>query len=129
VQTMGGKVATRFDVEMNGKWQGDTGVLTEHFRYYNGDTQERVWTIKKLSNNTYKGTASDIIEEADGESTGNAMQWQYRMNLKVGDSTYNVAFDDWMFQMNDGVVINRSYIKKFGLTVAELTLFMQKQKP
>ena len=31
--------------------------------------------------------------------------------------------------MNDGVLINRSYLKKFGLTVAELTIFMQKQQP
>ncbi|HAQ50270.1 MAG TPA: DUF3833 domain-containing protein, partial [Gammaproteobacteria bacterium] len=27
----------------------------------------------------------------------------------------------------DGVLINRSYLKKFGITVGELTLFMQKQ--
>jgi hypothetical protein len=34
-----------------------------------------------------------------------------------------------MWAMNDGVVVNRSYLKKFGFTVAELTLFMQKQNP
>ena len=49
------------------------------------------------------------------------------MNLPVGDKTYKITFDDWMFQMNDGVLINRSYLKKFGFTVGELTLFMQKQ--
>jgi hypothetical protein len=31
--------------------------------------------------------------------------------------------------MNDGVLINRSYLKKFGITVTKLTIFMQKQKP
>jgi hypothetical protein len=128
VQGMGGKVLTRFDVTMNGVWVGDTGTLTEHFQYYNGDTQERVWTIKKLPDGTYQGKAADIIDQAVGESSGNAMQWQYRMDLKVGDATYRLTFDDWMFQMHDGIVINRSYLKKFGFTVAELTLFMQKQK-
>jgi hypothetical protein len=29
--------------------------------------------------------------------------------------------------MNDGILINKSYLKKFGITMAELTLFMQKQ--
>lgn len=29
--------------------------------------------------------------------------------------------------MRDGVVMNRSYLKKFGITVAEVTIFMQKQ--
>jgi hypothetical protein len=49
------------------------------------------------------------------------------MDLEVGDKTYRIKLDDWMWQMNDGVLINRSYLKKFGITVAELTLFMQKQ--
>jgi hypothetical protein len=48
------------------------------------------------------------------------------MQLPVKDKTYHFKFDDWMWQLNDGIVINRSYIKKFGITVAELTLFMQK---
>jgi len=55
------------------------------------------------------------------------MRWAYQMDLPVGDKTFQVTFDDWMFLMNDGVLVNRSYIKKFGITVAELTLFMQKQ--
>jgi len=55
------------------------------------------------------------------------MRWAYRMDLPVGDKTYRITFDDFMFLMNDGVLINRSYLKKFGFTVAELTLFMQKQ--
>jgi hypothetical protein len=29
--------------------------------------------------------------------------------------------------MNDGVLINRTKIKKFGISFAELTIFMQKQ--
>ncbi len=48
------------------------------------------------------------------------------MDIIVDNSTYKVRFDDWMWQMNDGIIINRSYIKKFGITVAELTLFMKK---
>ena len=31
--------------------------------------------------------------------------------------------------MNDGVLINRSHLKKFGITVAEITIVMQKQRP
>ncbi|HCQ71641.1 MAG TPA: DUF3833 domain-containing protein, partial [Rhodospirillaceae bacterium] len=69
----------------------------------------------------------DIIGTATGHTAGNAMRWAYAMDLDVGEKTYRITFDDWMFLMNDGVLINRSYLKKFGLTVGELTLFMQKQ--
>ena len=73
------------------------------------------------------GSAHDIIGNASGESSGSAMNWKYSMDITVDNSTYRVKFDDWMWQMNDGIVINRSYIKKFGITVAELTLFMKKK--
>jgi hypothetical protein len=127
VQDRKGHVTRRFDVTMVGTWEGDTGTLEEHFEYYDGATQKRTWTIKKIADNRYEGTAGDIIGKADGEIEGSAMRWAYQMDLPVGDKTYKITFDDWMFSMNDGILINRSYLKKFGITVAELTLFMQKQ--
>lgn len=128
VQDRSGKVIQRFDVDMNGSWEGDTGTLKEHFRYYDGKIQERTWTIKKVAEGQYEGTAGDIIGTAGGTVAGSAMRWAYQMDLPVGETTYRITFDDWMFNMNDGVLINRSYLKKFGFTVAELTLFMQKQE-
>lgn len=127
VQDRKGHVTRRFDVTMVGTWEGDTGTLEEDFDYYDGKTQKRIWTIKKLGDNRYEGTADDILNSAQGKLEGSAMQWAYQMDLPVGDKTYRVTFDDWMYAMNDGILINRSYIKKFGITMAELTLFMQKQ--
>lgn len=128
VQDRKGHVTRRFDVTMNGTWEGDTGTLVEHFKYYDGEIQERIWTIKRIAQNQYEGTASDILDKASGTVEGTAMRWAYQMDLPVGDKTYKITFDDWMFHMNDGILINRSYLKKFGITVAELTLFMQKQE-
>ena len=128
VQDRSGRVTRRFDINMVGKWDGDVGTLTENFDYYDGETQQRVWTIQKLANGTYEGTASDIIDKATGKTEGSAVRWNYVMDLPIDDTTYRIRFDDWMWVMNDGVLINRSYLKKFGITVAELTIFMQKQK-
>jgi len=127
VQDRSGKVVRRFDVDMVGAWNGDVGTLDEDFVYYDGETQKRIWTITRISDTQYEGSAGDIIGKASGELRGNTMRWAYQMDLPVGDKTFQVTFDDWMFLMNDGVLVNRSYIKKFGITVAELTLFMQKQ--
>lgn len=127
VQDWRGRVVSRFDVDMVGSWDGNKGELKEDFRYYDGSTQQRIWKITKLEDGSYEGTAGDIIGKAKGASTGSAVNWHYQMDVPVDDSTYRLKFDDWMWQMNDGVLINRSYLKKFGITVAELTLFMQKQ--
>jgi len=127
VQDRSGKVINKFDIVMVGTWEGNTGTLKEDFTYYDGKTQQRIWTIKKIAEGQYEGTASDILSTATGETRGNAAQWKYVMDLPVGGKTFRVTFDDWMFLMNDGVIINRSYIKKFGITWAELTIMMQKQ--
>ncbi|WDE95313.1 DUF3833 domain-containing protein [Lentisphaera profundi] len=127
VQDRSGKVIRRFDVSMIGSWQGNVGTLKEDFIYYDGETQQRTWTITKIDNKQYLASASDILGDAEATVEGNAMRWVYEMDLPVSDTTYRIKFDDWMFLMNDGVLINRSYLKKFGFTVAELTLFMQKQ--
>ncbi len=127
VQDWRGRVISRFDVDMVGSWDGDVGTLEEDFRYYNGSTQRRIWTITKLPDGTYEGRADDIIGKAEGSSNGSAINWHYQMDIQVEDTTYRLKFDDWMWYMNDGVLINRSYLRKFGITVAELTLFMQKQ--
>ncbi|WP_331346864.1 DUF3833 domain-containing protein [Cellvibrio sp. UBA7661] len=128
VQDWRGRVIRRFDVDMVGEWKGDVGTLTEYFNYYDGEKQQRIWTIKKMSDGTYQGTASDIIDTATGKIEGSAVRWNYVMDLPVDDTTYHIRFDDWMWLMNDDVLINRSYLKKFGFTVSELTIFMQKQK-
>jgi hypothetical protein len=127
VQNWRGHVVRRFDVEMIGSWQDDVGTLKETFHYYDGEVQHRTWTITKNSDNSYDGIAGDILGVAKGTLEGSAVNWHYSMDLPVDGKTYRLKFDDWMWQMKDGVLINRSYIKKFGLTVAELTIFMQKQ--
>ncbi|MEC8747574.1 MAG: DUF3833 family protein, partial [Pseudomonadota bacterium] len=41
--------------------------------------------------------------------------------------TYSVTFDDWFWAFDDSTMMNRSYIRKFGIVMAEVTIFMQKQ--
>jgi hypothetical protein len=127
IQDFSGKVVSRFDVTMHGSWKGDVGTLKEDFNYYDGTKQQRVWTITRTADGKYEGSASDIIGKAEGATNGNAVRWSYDMNVPIDGKTFRISFDDWMWRMNDGVMINRSYLKKFGFTVAELTLFMKKE--
>lgn len=126
IQGPTGKINRRFTADLVGTWQGETGTLDEVFYFNDGEVMERAWEISRLSENTYSATADDIVGTAYGESAGNATNWNYTMNLPVGDKTYKVAFDDWMFLMEDGIVINKAKLKKFGLPVGEMTIFMKK---
>lgn len=129
LQDWRGTVTRQFDITLVGSWTGDKGTLEEDFFYYDGHTQKRTWYITALEDGTYEGRADDVIGAATSTSFGNATQWQYTMELPVHGRTLRFQFDDWMWGMNDGVLINRSAIKKFGITVAELTIFMKKVTP
>lgn len=127
VQDRSGKVIQRVDIDMVGKWDGDNGTLAETLKYVDGRVEKRTWVLKKIGSNKFVGTAEGIIGQAIGESNGMAIRWSYVMAIPVDGKTYDVTFDDWMFMMDEKIMVNRSYMSKFGFKVAEISLFMQKQ--
>jgi len=121
-----GDVRRQFVVDIDGRWDGSELVLDEHFTYADGERDRRIWRIAKKDEHTYEGRADDVVGTASGIAYGNALNWQYDMNLKVGERTWRVRFDDWMFLQADGVLINRARVSKFGLEIGEVTLFFRK---
>jgi hypothetical protein len=121
-----GEVKRRFTVNMTGEWQGNEGVLTENFDWSDGTKSQRIWRISKLDANHYVGRADDVKGEADGTAYGNALQWKYTLLLPVDGKTYEVQFDDWMYLMNDEVMLNKSEMRKFGFKLGEVVIAFRK---
>lgn len=126
-QKRDGTVVKRFKVVIDAQWAADSGVLDEHFTYSDGTTQRRVWRITKTGSDTYTGQADDVVGIASGRVSGNSLHWIYTLRLPVDDKTYEVQFDDWMYLQEDGVMFNRSTMKKFGFRLGEVTLFFRKR--
>jgi hypothetical protein len=122
-----GKVARRFTVVMNCSWNGADGVLDEDFVYSDGEKQKRVWRMKYLGEGRYSGTAGDVIGTALGQTSGNAFRWGYTLSLPVGDKVYEVQFDDWMYLMDDRVMLNKAVMSKFGIYLGEVQLTFVKR--
>ena len=117
-----GNLKRTFKVDITGTIESNTLTLDEKFLYDDGEQDSRVWTIKILGNNQYSGTASDVVGEATGISEGNALNWKYKLNLKVGDSTILVDFDDWMFLQDRNILMNRAEVKKWGLNIGVVSI-------
>jgi hypothetical protein len=122
-----GAVVKRFTVVMRCSWQGEEGVLDEEFLYSDGTTQKRVWRLTHLGDGRYNGTAGDVVGTAQGQSRGNAFHWNYTMALPVDNKVYEVQFDDWMYLMTDRVMLNKATMRKFGVTLGEVTLSFTKR--
>ena len=122
-----GKVVKRFTVVMDCRWQGDDGVLDEDFTYSDGTKQRRIWRVRKLADGRYTGRADDVAGEALGQARGNALRWNYTLLLPVDGTTWQVQMDDWMYQMNDQVLVNRTTMSKFGFTLGEVNIFFMRR--
>jgi hypothetical protein len=121
-----GKVVRRFTVKMTGTWTGNQGVLDEDFTYSDGKKEKRVWRLTDLGNGRYSGRADDVVGEAAGVSAGNALNWRYTLALKLDERVVNVQFDDWMYLMNERVMLNKAAMSKFGIYLGEVTLAFTK---
>jgi len=126
-QDRSGKVVKRFTVRIDARWSGDTGILDEQFEYSDGSKSRRVWTLQRLDQHRFRGTADDVVGEAFGELRGNALRWQYTLRLDVDGRTWEVDFDDWMYLMDDQVMLNRSVMSKFGVRLGEVILTFRKR--
>lgn len=128
VQDRKGILARQFTAEIHGSINS-TGelVLVENFNWNDGSTSKRVWTISRLGLDSYRGTAADVVGEAEGIASGNTLNWQYQLIIDYGGSSWEVSLDDWMFLADEKTLINRAKMKKFGVFVGDITIFFQQQ--
>ena len=126
LQNRSGKVTRQFKADLNGKWNGNTLILDEIFNWNDGEKQTRKWTIKKIDEHNYEGTASDVVGKAIGYSYGPAFKFEYVLLVPIKGKNIKITFDDWIFMQDERVAINRATMTKFGIKVAELTVMFVK---
>ncbi|WP_293765947.1 DUF3833 domain-containing protein [uncultured Aquitalea sp.] len=122
-----GQLVKRFTVDINGRRDGDALILDERFVYADGARQQRSWRLEPKGNGQWRGTAPDVIGEAQGEVAGNALRWRYSLRLPVNGREWEVDFDDWMFLLDDRAMLNSARMSKFGLGLGEVSLFFRKE--
>ena len=127
LQNRSGKVTRQFKADLNGKWDGNTLILDEIFNWNDGEKQTRKWTIKKIDEHNYEGTASDVVGKAIGYSYGPAFKFEYVLLVPIKGKNIKITFDDWIFMQDERVAINRATMTKFGIKVAELTVMFVKE--
>jgi hypothetical protein len=70
-----------------------------------------------------------VVGEATGQVSGNAFRWGYTLALPVDGRVWNVDFDDWMYLMDDRVMLNKATMSKWGVKLGEVTLSFTRRTP
>lgn len=124
-----GDVRRIFVVEALGRWDGEVLTLEEDFVYEDGSTDRRVWEFRKTGEESWVGTAPDVVGEAVGEERGNAFTFAYTVDLETPDGTLRADFEDWLWRIDDRVMINRAYVTKYGIEIGQLSIFFRRETP
>lgn len=126
-QDRGGTLKRQFVVDINGVIENNELVMTEDFVWNDGEKSQRIWRIQRTKPDQYSGRAADVVGQAQGKSAGNALNWQYTLNLPVDGKTWQVNFDDWMFLQPDNVLLNHATMSKLGVRLGDVTIAFSKQ--
>lgn len=115
-----GRVTSSFVADFDIRWDGDTAVMSEQFRYNDGGIQTREWHITLRDNGTFTATADDVPGGGKGTMSGSAAQIRYDIILPPDSGGHQLQTVDWMYLTPDGTIVNRSQFRKYGIKVAEL---------
>ena len=115
-----GRVAARFTARMRGDWDNAGGSLAEVFDFATGQQQQRLWTITDAGSARFTATAPDVEGVAVGELSGATLRMRYRLRLAQDAGGHLLNVTDWLYLAPNGVILNRSEMRKFGIKVAEL---------
>lgn len=120
-----GRVSSRFVAEFNAKWDGEHGVMTEHFCYSGGTTQDREWRLQLLPGGRIRAEADDLVGIGEGKQEGSSVKLNYSIRLPDSAGGHVLDVVDWMYLVDNGTIVNRSQFRKFGIKVAELVATMR----
>lgn len=128
VQDYSGELQRQFTVDISAEYDGNTLIMDESFEFADGETDRRVWTFERIDEHRWQGRASDVEGSVEARQYGNAFHMTYPLDIEVGGRMINFTMDDWMYLQPDGKLINRTSMRKFGLTLGQITLVFEKSE-
>lgn len=112
-------------VAIDSSFDGKTLTLVEDFAYDDGERDQKTWRLTRTGDRTYTGTREDVIGEAKAFPDGDNMRLEYVVALKTeawGD--IHVRFRDVLALDEDGTLVNKAVVSKWGLRLGRVELRM-----
>ncbi len=115
----------RFRVVIDGAWDGSVLTLVEDFAYADGEKDRKTWRLTRTGPGAFRGTREDVVGEARVWTEGKVVRLEY--TVKLGGWT--VDFADLLALRDDGSLLNRATVGKWGLKVGRVELALRRTGP
>ena len=130
LQDRRGGVRRRFTVDMDGVRAADGALrLSERLLFDDGEQLDREWTVRAGGDGHFCAWAEDVQGPASGETRGGTVRWRYVLRIALGGRQWHVDMDDWMYALPDDVVLSRTRLSKWGVTLASMTVTYRRSEP
>jgi len=122
-----GIVRQHLTVQLHGAWHGSLFHLDEVFAYGTGERETRQWVVQDGDGGSFRATCPDCVGPIVGEAGADGLRLTYDYLMPLAGRRVVMSFDDRMYRLTDTRVFNRAAMKKFGITLGYVTLFIEKQ--
>lgn len=112
----------RFSVVIDGTWDGRTLTLVEDFAYADGEKDRKTWRLERTAPGVYAGTREDVVGKARAWTDGKVVRLEYSVEL----GGWTVDFSDVLALRDDGSLVNRATVGKWGIRVGRVELFLRR---
>jgi hypothetical protein len=121
IENRGGQPTDIVTTDCVGQADGPDGLrMVQHVTNADGTTT-RIWHMRRVGNHRFEATANDMVGTATGEASGRMFHWRWTLATRPGESWRDVDFEQWMYLLDDGAMVNRSAVTKFGVLLAQVT--------
>jgi hypothetical protein len=111
----------RFQVMIDGTWDGRVLALSESYFYDDGRRERKSWRLERTAPGAFTGTYDDVIGSASIWSEDQDVRARYK--LKLAGIALDV--DETMALRDDGSVIDKARVTKWGVPVGRLEVVMR----
>ena len=127
IENHAGKPTARIKTETEGTLKDGIINIEQDLYPEGGKKNHRSWQLRQIDEHHVNATANDIDGTAYGLLYGNNFSWTFRLKLPQRKFIRHLRMSQNMYLMPDGnSMIIRSVLRKFGITVVQITEEFQK---
>jgi hypothetical protein len=129
IENVNGDPTSILSTTTDGTPEGAGGLHMVQHVYRGNEVTERDWHIRRVAPGQFEAAASDVAGTAHGTASGRTLHWTWILETKPGHPLFNVTMDQWMYLADNGTLLNRTIIRKFGFRLAEISEQFVRQEP
>ena len=120
----------RFTARLNGTVTGAEGARTltvvEDFLYDDGQQDRLTWVFRETGPGRWTGKREDTVGEATVIEESGRIRLSYTADFKSPSGVNRLGFQDILYALPDGSIVNDAVVSKAGIAVASVRFVIRR---